>query len=221
MALQDGAIVQPHYIVSDKRASLGHERAAMDAIRNEIARCLGASVAQRLLATIETPLDDIVVAQDIKDSFVELAERGTFGSQYPWLVAYARSLHDTVIEIGIEAPHGRETLICRTVGEAMAAQKAHIPAGPFADGTGAAVFSIFDFPIRALDKHDARRIAAERGWTSIMNRTHFCHRPRRSGEPCGRCGACVGTTNEGMGYRIPRRVRLQNWLRSISRRGVA
>jgi len=221
MALDEGATVQPHYIVSDKRGGLQNELDAMEAIRGQIEQTLGPSVYARLLPTIFFNHNDITVDDDVTASLEMIRDRGRIGSQYAWLIAYARSLPDTFLEIGIEAPIAGSSVICKITEDAIALQEQDGVRVPFQGGTGVGAFSIFSYPIKELDKLDAKRISKERGWSEIMDLTHFCHRPKKSGGPCGRCGACKGTLAEGMGHRIPLKTRLRNRLRTVSRRKLA
>jgi hypothetical protein len=46
--------------------------------------------------------------------------------------------------------------------------------------------------------------AAERsGYSDIMRTTWFCHTPTGRGAPCGICGGCKYTIQEGMAWRVP------------------
>ena len=45
--------------------------------------------------------------------------------------------------------------------------------------------------------------ASRRGFADVMEMTWFCRRPTRRGEPCGICGPCLETRDEGLGRRVP------------------
>ena len=75
------------------------------------------------------------------------------------------------------------------------------------------IFSYFSFPLLQISKKDMKRIAAEKGFLDILEKTWFCHTPWHN-RPCGTCTPCDLTIKEGFDYRIPKvsKLRRKIWI---------
>ena len=58
------------------------------------------------------------------------------------------------------------------------------------------------YPVFRIDKLGMAQEAEREGWSDYMDMTWFCHSPV-GGKPCGVCGPCVYTIEEGLARRIP------------------
>lgn len=215
LLLDEERSVEPHYIVDFRRRSASLEQERMKEIRSRLAefypgtrRLLRPS---RIVDVRDIPLDD-----QVHGSLLRLVSRWNIGSQYGWIARYCGSEGLTSVEMALEWPG--------TTGEMMVSEaKRHLRkvSDEFGHGYEIApdaresdmgrVFRYFRFPLPLFElrKTDVQAIAAQRGWTEIMNLTWFCHCPLGSGTPCGLCPPCRHTIEAGMGWRVPLRLRLR------------
>ena len=77
-----------------------------------------------------------------------------------------------------------------------------------ASSDAATVLGRLDFGMLDVNKVEAKRVAQESGWMSVMRRTWFCHAPM-NGKPCGICNPCKDAMAEGMSWRMPLSSRLR------------
>jgi len=63
------------------------------------------------------------------------------------------------------------------------------------------VFGNYRYPLLSYSKLDMQRIAKQKGYVDIMNKTWFCHKPKNN-EPCGKCAPCMQTIEAGLQSRF-------------------
>ncbi len=80
------------------------------------------------------------------------------------------------------------------------------------------LFRAFRFPLFELTKLDMEQVAAEHGFSALMEQTWFCHKPLPGDVPCGRCGPCGYAMTEGMSRRLPWTSRLRYYARRARKR---
>jgi hypothetical protein len=193
--LAAGRTVRPLYVVDHDRPSFPHELRRMAELRRLIEAWPGS--AGRLL-----PLDvrlraDFPVAPDIRAAFEAVAAEAHVGSQYPWLAQVCRDLG-----FGTGAVE-----LCMVRHEPPTPLQRAIFADPHAlpprlrTDAARVLFAAYSFPTLGLGKADIRAEAARAGFTAILERTWFCHRPVL-GRPCGRCAPCriARTERPGLDY---------------------
>lgn len=137
-------------------------------------------------------------------ALAEVRRRNYIGSQYVWLPAFCRQHGIDDMEIGVHVDD-RVQSVLRT----MVTEFDH-PAGfrsvrvdpKHADTPEYRLFGSFSFPLFLIDKVEISRQANGSDWGDIMEMTWFCHTPVR-GKPCGTCGPCVYTIQEGLARRVP------------------
>jgi len=207
---RDEGLIQPHYVRDRKRASSEIEVETIEAIRGRANRRFG----ERILPPKLREKTDLEVPEQVATWFRALNERFRLGSQYTWLSQY--SLSET----------GGRLELCVHVDDK--AHKAISWAQRNRDNEGATglveavdglLLSRFRFPILDVSKIGMQQAAREAGFDDLLELTWFCHEPTRDGRPCGFCGPCTWTIEEGLGYRIPGDRRLRaNLYRRIGRR---
>ncbi|MCL1636059.1 hypothetical protein M2650_15650 [Luteimonas sp. SX5] len=147
---------------------------------------------------------DVADDEDIADALRDVRKRVYIGNQYAWLSSFCKrnGIHD--VELCVHVDDKVQTLL-----HAFVAETEH-PAGyrtvrvdPKHAGTAEfELFRYFSFPVFRIDKLDMARQADAEGWSPLMDMTWFCHTPSR-GRPCGLCGPCVYTIEEGLAHRVP------------------
>jgi hypothetical protein len=78
-------------------------------------------------------------------------------------------------------------------------------------------FSNLDFPLMSYSKEYMRTWCHEHGYTSVIEKTWFCHSPTRRRYPCGVCAPCIVAMEENMGYRLPWQAKIRYHVRIIPR----
>ncbi len=202
-----GGRIQPHYVRDPERLSLEIEVETIEAIRERANRRFG----ERILPLRMLERVDIRVPDHVQNWFLALNKRFRLGSQYNWLSEY--SLRETrgQLELCIHVDDKAHKAISwahdhRNDREAAA----------LVDAVDGLLLSRFRFPILEMSKLDMQRAARQGGFDDLLELTWFCHEPTRDGRPCGFCGPCTWTLEEGLGHRIPgdRRFRagLYRWI---------
>lgn len=203
--------VQPFYIIETGRASTLKELETMHIIRKEITK-KDPQLANLVKPTIIVSDRDIRLDHGIANKFKRLNEilPMPIGPQYELLARFAKQWGIPNLELCIEyserAPNTLVNLLSKYVDNDLRI------GGPDVNGD-VSIFSFFSFPLLKLSKNDMKRIAADKGFLDILEKTWFCRNPWLN-LPCGTCVACNLVIKEGFGYRIPRisRLRRKIWM---------
>ncbi|MBS7635386.1 hypothetical protein KEJ34_07915 [Candidatus Bathyarchaeota archaeon] len=214
--------VQPFYIVDTERASTLNELKAMHIVREEVAK-KNPQLADLIKPTIIISVHDIKPDPDITAKFNRLREKFPLGSQYEWLSRFVKqwmiqyleicvhksdhlSRHipnfELCIELSENVPNTLVNMLSRYENNDLKIRQLY-------ENDDISIFFLFSFPILKLSKNDMKRIATEKGFLDILEKTWFCHKPWRN-RPCGICGPCELTIKEGFGYRVPKISRLRH-----------
>lgn len=195
LALREGKRVQPHYILDPGRVSTMYELRAVDQIRLAANRRCG---EDRIGEPRRIHLDEIIVADRIREAQQELAARHHIGDQYAYLVAYAEQYRLDSLELCV---HVDDRAYALAKAGSSLSEDEHNDAN--ARGVGS-YLSRFAFPVLELSKTDMLRAAQHCGFADLMALSWFCHLPTASGRPCGFCRPCRWTVSEGLPYRVSR-----------------
>ena len=209
-------VVQPHYVVDLRRTGFCSEIVAMADIKRRIAERFPAA-GDRLRAVEIFQRDDIAEDAALRERFEQLRSRQWLGDQYEWLSRFARWRQLSSLELAIHRDDRAYAFVHSLVergddGRYRLRQPIEDPA--------LEVFEPFVFPILSLTKLDMGRIAAEHGFSDLLEHTWFCHTPDARGRPCGRCNPCRYTIDEGLARRVPRINRLKYEVRRRIPRAV-
>jgi 7-cyano-7-deazaguanine synthase in queuosine biosynthesis len=196
--------VQTYYIIDAGRPSTGIELLTIKNIRHRLCKLYPAA-RELLLPTKYYAAGDIGPNHEITQSYQVLRERYGIGSQYEWLArfAYEQGIHN--LEMSIAHQDGRvfraleKFVIRRESGgdTTFEIDKKH-------EGTD--IFRVFKdirLPILDISKIRMVEISKAAGFNDLMELSWFCHTPRRSGAPCGRCNPCICAIEEGLAWRLP------------------
>ena len=181
--------VQPHYLLLPTRGSTPYELHAMEEIRSAVARRDGSGL---LLDTHTFDTAHLPVQETTREMHRALTARYNIGIQYLWIAAYAHYQQinslDLCIHIDDKAYHPATVL--------RESSDIHSDAPE-------TLFKHLSFPILDLSKPEMNTAARKHGFLDILNHSWFCHNPTRSGRPCGFCGPCRWTAEEGLDWRLP------------------
>ena len=210
LLLQYRREVVPHYLLDPTRASTQAELEAMERMRRAL---FERHPHTRALLKPLRKFDTAMLAPDatITDAFREIVSERFIGSQYDWLARFRKQLDIAGLELAAGYRGGRiHGIIGPLVMEFTDGGHASYRIDPeYSDTKEFAVFGGFSFPLFALNKQETGSIAVERGWLDILRMSWFCHKPGNGNEPCGYCNPCLYATDEGFGWRIPRRNRIK------------
>jgi len=201
--------VQPYYIIDFNRDSTLHELRAMHTVREWVVK-KDPQLANLIKPTIIVSTDDIRPDPEIAAKFNRLNESlpKPIGPQYEFLARFAKQYNIPNLELCIElserAPNTLVNLLSRYINDGSEVKRF--------DENDASIFSFFSFPLLKTSKSDMKRIAAEKGFLDILEKTWFCHKPWHN-KPCGICGPCELAIKE-LGYRVPKisRLRRKLWM---------
>lgn len=203
LLLQRRVEVAPIYLQDGTRASTRTELETMARIgrrlREEHPHTRGLLQPVRIADAADAD-GDAGIAQALR----EVRKRVYIGNQYAWLASFCKrnGIHD--VELCVHVDDKVQTLLRDCVVET------EHPAGyrtqrldPRREGTAEyELFRYFSFPVFRVDKLGMAQEAEREGWSDYMDMTWFCHSPV-GGKPCGVCGPCVYTIEEGLARRIP------------------
>jgi len=222
--------VQPFYIVDTVRISTLNELKAMHVIQKEVAK-KNPQLADLIKPTIIVSVHDVKPDPDITAKFNRLREKHSIASQYEWLARFAKQrsipnsklcIHksdhaynllsgcisnlELCIERSERAPNTLVNLLSKYTDDNSRIRQLN-------ENDDVSIFSFFSFPLLKLSKNDMKRIAAEKGFLDILEKTWFCHKPWRN-RPCGICVPCDIAIKEGFGYRMPKisKLRRKIWM---------
>lgn len=206
LLLEQGRVVQPHYLEDPSRPSTAIEIETMALIRGTLALQHPRS-RELLLPTQFHRVWELPDDPGLDAAFAQARASAFMGDQYAWLARFCRVQHLPGLELCIHRDDKAHAVLERFVvadGEGEARTWRCDPAR--AGSAEHTLFGDFAFPLFDSSKLDMARRAREQGWHGLMAMTWFCHRPR-DGQPCGCCNPCLYTIEEGLGWRIPRRRR--------------
>jgi len=203
--------VQPFYIVDTARRSTSHELRAMHIIREEVAK-RNPQLANLIKPTIIVSVHNIKPDFEITAKFNRLGKKlpAPIGAQYELFASFAKQWKIRNLELCIElserAPNTIVNLLSKYVDDDLKMRQ-------FDKNDDISIFSFFSFPLLKLSKNDMKRIAVEKGFLDILEKTWFCHTPWHN-RPCGICVPCTIAIKEGFGYRLPKisRLRRKIWM---------
>ena len=202
-------MIQPHYVRDRDRRSWEIEEETIESIRGRANRRFG----DRILLPKRREKSDIEVPEQVKAWFRPLNRQFRLGSQYMWLSQYSMSETGGRLELCVHVDDKAHKAISWTQRN-----RHNKDATELVEAVDGLLLSTFQFPILDVSKVAMQRAATEAGFDDLLERTWFCNQPTRDGRPCGFCGPCTWTLEEGLGYRIPadRRFR-SNLYRRIGR----
>jgi hypothetical protein len=195
--------VVPHYLQDPARASTPTEMRTMARIGEHLREAYPHTRA--LLQPLRiAAVTDVADDPEIGAALREIRKRIFIGSQYAWLPAFCKHNAIADMELGVHVDDKVQALL-----RPFAVEFEH-PGGyrsvrvdPGHAGTAEfRLFRYFSFPLFQVDKLAIDRQAEAEGWGAVMDMTWFCHTPVR-GRPCGICGPCVYTIEEGLARRVP------------------
>ncbi|SFC98434.1 hypothetical protein SAMN02910398_03706 [Butyrivibrio sp. YAB3001] len=212
LASIDNVTIQPIYFIDKKRPGRKYEIKAMNEIIDEINHCEDTFPANvKNLVMIDA--DNLIKNSDridITNSFNNLREKYNIGIQYLWFALYAE-LQNIIFETGILCDSDRSKVGNAIYGEGENITKCEealvsdrrMLSNKDKNSDVYKVFGRLALSVSGLSKIDEMNIAQEKGWSSIMAKTWFCHSPI-NGKPCGFCNPCKDAINEGMEWRLPK-----------------
>lgn len=202
LSLVHGVRVRPHYLVDPGRESTSRELAAIEAIR---------AAAIERGADIDPPrlqrIDSIPLSTTATEQHRCLRKRFHIGSQYLWLAEYARQNELVALELCIHRDD-RAYAVCKAMESGEDAHGTVARSGEQPES----LFRFFALPVLDLTKERMRETACAHEFDDLLEKTWFCHRPTRRGQPCGFCNPCRWTREEGLGHRLPPAATLRSCL---------
>lgn len=200
--------VVPYYLMDTSRASTQTELRTMQAIRERL--CASYPHVRELLHPVRTfEVDASGADREIAEALRAVRTRVFIGSQYQWLAEFCKREGIEGLELCVHVDDKVHALLWPLVEESFGTggYRSWRVDKAYEDTDEYRLFRYFGFPLLDIDKLAMGRTAEREGWDAIMEMTWFCHRPA-GGKPCGLCGPCVYTIQEGLGRRIPPRRRM-------------
>lgn len=196
--LVDGKQVEPHYIIDTARPSSLRELQAIADVKALLK--VSHQEAYERIGPLQT-ISKLEIPEDVEstNAWKRLKQRSALGEQYDWLARYAKSRNLTALELSVHIDDRAYSFLKGKVEQS--------PLGGYRLRQGLSgdehIFARFEFPILEYSKIQMRDIARKHGFLEILEKSWFCHRPRK-GMPCGTCNPCVFTVEEGLRYRLHR-----------------
>lgn len=209
--------VQPHYGLNPIRAGARRELKAQRNIRAALA-AIDPAAASRILTGVLHPVDELPPDPEVSAMLERLNERSYLGGQYEWLARLARAL-DEPLELCV---HQDDRAAGFLAGHVTQVDDGYM-LPPDHDDPDLALFARFRFPLFDITKVDMAERARQQGFGHVMEMTWFCHSPTLLGRPCGFCGPCRYTRDEGLARRVPKPTplgRVGYHSRDVGRRGL-
>ncbi|WP_108813978.1 ATP-binding protein [Loktanella sp. Alg231-35] len=189
--------VVPHYVIGFGRKSSLHELRAIAEIRNRLQK-IDARAANRIEKLRLTPINEIGHLPEVTAAYERFASQAPLGIQYEWLARYASEAKVNDLELSI---HRDDRAYAFLMGNVKAnAEGTYKLRGASKDHS--IVFGNFSFPLLETSKIEMKAAAETHDFISVLEASWFCHRPLGK-QPCGICGPCIFTVEEGMAYRLP------------------
>jgi hypothetical protein len=197
--LQDGeGVVQPWYVIREKRRSVGMEIRTMHVIRKRIA-ARNALWSDRIAASRYVGAEE---DQTDVEAIERMRGRGHLGMQYAWLNRVAVSLGLNDLELSIHRDDRAHEFVAPMVVPIREGSTIYKLSSEVTD-PDLRLFQPFHLPILDWTKLSMQEYAVQHGLLELMDMTWFCHSPHGD-RPCGRCNPCRYTAAEGLARRIPR-----------------
>ena len=197
--IREDIIIQPYYM-SDNRKS---EKNELEAIR-KITGKLEASPEKKaeLLPLIFISVEERHASQEITNAYKSLLKKDFMGQQYEWLGFFAKE------HPGIELSIHKDDKAIALINKHGALKKEKNAAGDYytideakSEPELVTLFGNMHFPLADYTKLVMKEEYKKLGFEDVINDTWFCHTPI-DGKPCGSCGPCKYTIEEGMPERF-------------------
>ena len=205
LLLDYGLETQPYYLIDPSRPSTRMELAAIAAMKGQILSDYPHT--ESLFRPIEVIMvSEIPHNQQIESWHSDLQERfPRLGNQYDWLARFAasRGLNDLELCV-VKYDVGLVSTLMRKSAELKSDEKSgleYYQVVNFEKIPEMKLFSAFRLPTLGITKAEMGEKAVHSGREHIMQMTWFCHTPRRK-SPCGSCGPCRATADQGNRERI-------------------
>ncbi|HED30534.1 MAG TPA: hypothetical protein ENN50_02340 [Prosthecochloris aestuarii] len=212
--------VQPYYIIDHHRKSLAQELCAVRTVHSFLEQHVKLSEC-RMLPIHTVWRFDIPPDAGVSENYNALVKRfDKFGPQYEWVLRFAKHTGIEDLELSIEAnTYQEEAKIWQQLRSMLVEDNGVFilrtdPPDPDFD-----FFRPFRFPLINITKVQIMDYAREHGFYDIMEKTWFCHSPRK-GRPCGVCPPCRNALMEGMAHRVPvsGKLRYMQWKLGLRKR---
>ncbi len=182
-------------------------------VRAGLAR-MDPAAASRLRSGRFTFIEEIQGHTEVMTTWRDIAERREMFGQYAWLTRYALQHPEIVLEIGFNRDDAAKYAPMLSILKESQGPNA-TPTWSFPPDHGApdlALLDSFQYPMINITKPDMRRLADQRGFLFLLEKSWFCRHPMR-GKPCGYCRLCRDSMDQGMAYRFTwgGRVRHRFW----------
>jgi hypothetical protein len=192
--------IQPYYVIDRQRRSWPIEIERMNKIQEACRRN-----PSTFIGTVRPPIfverKDIDADELITAQYKQLRSRVYLGVQYEWLARLAKSLNIGAFELGVCVGDA----ICMIIPQHVESKEGPLtktcvlrPDAP----QDLQFLRYFEFPILDVSKGEMERIAKERGFYPILEKSWFCFTPLKGLQPCGVCNPCKHTIESGMARRI-------------------
>lgn len=200
-------VVQPYYIYNESRRSNKIELEVMKTIINKAHKQF--PYTKDLLRQVVVVNRESIVESSL-NNYSKMHQRLTsisyLGDQYVYLANFAEQYKLDKIELSIHIDDKAYDFIKNDIEEFEYSHyklKEHLSNGDLY------LFKHFSFPILELSKLEMETISKENKFEKLMEKTWFCHKPTKNSKPCGKCGPCRYTLEEGLGRRLPFIVRVE------------
>ena len=210
--------VEPHYVITIDRPSIGAELRTMARLKQALFSgfpgCRALLRPSHLFDVTDLTPNETTAAQIRALKAVDY-----IGRQYEHLARYAEQLGLEGLELSVHRDDRAYLFLREAVRRVESSDGGaywtlvDAPADP-----NLLLFRAFRFPLFELTKLDMERVAAEHGFSALMEQTWFCHKPLPGDVPCGRCGPCGYAMTEGMARRLPWTSRLRYYARQARKR---
>ena len=214
--ISDTVEIQPIYLIDESRSSTAMELLTMKRIKQEISAEIPAR-ADALLPTSFVAVSDLPENERIAKAFAGVRKRKQIGIQYDWLGRFCCQFGVSDLQLCIHKDDRAHDVLEHVVEHTDGDFKSCRVSERFVGTDEYELFRHYGFPVFDLTKREMQSIAQQMGFSSIMKLTWFCHAPR-DGKPCGTCGPCRFTIEEGLGWRVPYLRRLKGTILSNVRR---
>lgn len=212
LLLLQGRHVTPYYLMDPDRPSTQVELDAMQRMRERLADEYP-QTRQLLLPAQVFRVDELAPDPAIEDAFDRVVQSNYIGTQYAWLARFCKQHGIDDMELCIHRDDKAHAAVAEFVNRQTDAGYLTYRFDPgHAQTAEYELFGRFSFPLLDVTKIEMAREAEEHGWKAIMGMTWFCHQPRGNRQPCGRCGPCIYTIEEGLGWRVPLPSRLVSYV---------
>lgn len=199
--IADTAQIQPVYLIDENRSSTAMELLTMKRIKHKIHADLPAR-AGSLLPVRFVAVSDLLENEKIARAFAEIRKRTRIGVQYDWLGRFCHQFGVSDLQLCIHRDDRAHDALQHVVEDKGGAVRDYRVSERCTGTPEYELFKHYSFPVFDLTKLQMAKIAQDLGFSSIMALTWFCHAPK-DGMPCGICGPCRFTIEEGLGWRVP------------------